>query len=172
MFTSEDEYALIDYEGGECVNFRYEGGADIDDVEDLASDTLGRMEANIFEPRDEDEIDAPSPMEDDSGDEQEVEMVNYSGIAQALADATAEISSRDRFHTALEEQLELVDDAKFQNGNVVTGAPDKADVFDAYRKAVEASAELVPPSNIYDEARDEIEGLEDGEGFLHYTTDD
>lgn len=172
MFTSEDEYAFIDYERGTRVDFRYEGDADISSIEDLSEDTLGRLEANIFEPRDEDDIDAPRPMEHGHGDgEDEIEMINYSGIAQALADASAEISSRDRFYGALGEQMEFVDDAKFEGGNVVTGAPEKADVFDAYRKAVEASADLVPPGKIYDEASDEIEDMEGGEGFLAYATD-
>jgi hypothetical protein len=121
------------------------------------------MEANVFEPRG-DEIDAPKPRESD----EDVEMIDYDGIAGALADATAKISSRDRFHDALEEQMALVEDAKFEREGerVVTGAPDKLDVFNAYRKAVEASADLVPPSKVYEEARDEIERLEGGEGFL------
>ena len=163
MFTSDKEYALVDYEDGERVGFRYEGDGDVRGVEDLDDGTLGRMETNVFEPRDE-EIDAPTPRE--TGDD--VEMVDYNGIAGALADATAEISSRGRFHEALEEQLSLVDGAKFDGGNVVTAAPDKADVFDAYRKAMEASAELVPPSKVYQEAEDEITELEGGEGFLAY----
>ena len=161
VFTSEDEYALLDYEGGERTAFRYEGDAAIEKVEDLAEGTLGRMEANVFEPRG-DEIDAPNPRERN----EEVEMVDYDGIAGALADATAKISSRDRFYDALEEQMAMVEDAKFDDGRVVTGAPEKVDVFDAYRKAVEASADLVPPSKVYDEALDEIEEMEGGEDFL------
>ena len=165
VFTSEDEYALIDYEDGERTDFRYNGDADIEDPEDLAEGTIGRMEANVFEPRDD--LDAPKPRESD-----DVEMIDYSGIAGVLGDATAEISSRGRFHDALEEQIEMVEDAKFERdgGRVVTGAPEKRDVFEAYRKAVEASADLVPPSKVYDEARDEIEDMEGGEGFLRYVT--
>jgi|GEM_PF-2673146 len=163
MFTSEDEYALLDYEDGKRVDFRYEGEASVEKPEDLGDATLGSMEANVFEPRD-DEIDAPKPRERSN----EVEMVDYDGIADALADATAAISSRDRFHDALEEQMELVEDAKFERegGRVVTGAPDKMDVFTAYRKAAEASADIVPPSKIYDEAREEIESMEGGDDFL------
>jgi len=169
VFTSEDEYALLDYEDGERASFRYEGDADVEKPEDLAEGTLGRMEANVFEPRG-DEIDAPKPRQSD----EDIEMVDYDGIADALADATAKISSRNRFHDALEEQMEMVEDTKFERGDgdddgrVVTGAPDKVDVFDAYRKAVEASADLVPPSKIYDEARDEIDGMEGGEDFLKF----
>jgi hypothetical protein len=164
MFTSDDEYALVEYGDGERVGFRYEGEGDVDGVKDLVGGTLGRMETNVFEPRDEEEVDAPTPRETND----DVEMIDYNGIAGALGDATAGISSRERFHEALEEQLSLVDGAKFDGGNVVTGAPDKADVFDAYRKAVEASAELVPPSKVYEEARDDIREMEGGNGFLAY----
>jgi hypothetical protein len=160
MFTSHDEYALIEYENGERVAFRYDGDGDVGNAEELV-DRAGRMEANVFEPRD-DEIDAPTPKESGT----DVEMVDYDGIAEALADATAEISSRERFHEALGEQLSLVDGAKFDDGRVVTGAPEPADVFEAYRKAVEASAELVAPSKVFGDAEDEIEALEGGEGFL------
>jgi hypothetical protein len=64
--------------------------------------------------------------------------------------------------------MALVEDAKFEreDGRLVTGAPDKMEVFTAYRKAVEASADLVPPSKIYDEAREEIESMEGGDDFL------
>jgi len=160
MFTSHDEYALVEYEDGERVAFRYEGDGDIGDAEELVG-KAGRMEANVFEPRD-DEIDAPTPKE--SGED--VEMIDYGGIAEALGDAAAGISSRDRFEEALEEQLSLVDDVKFNNGRVVTGAPEPADVFEAYRKAVEASAELVPASKVFEDAEDEIRELEGGDGLL------
>jgi hypothetical protein len=161
MFTSHDEYALVEYEDGDRVAFRYEGDADVDNAEELI-EKAGRMEANVFEPRGDEEIYAPTPQERDD----DVEMVDYGGIAEALEDAAGEISGRDMFEEALEEQLRLVDDVKFNDGRVVTGAPEPADVFDAYRKAVEASAELVPASKIFEEARDSIEGLEGGEGFL------
>lgn len=52
MFTSEDEYALLNYEEGKRIGFRYEGDGEVDEPEDLAEGTLGRMEANVFEPRD------------------------------------------------------------------------------------------------------------------------
>lgn len=163
VFTSEDEYALLEYEDGERVDFGYEGDAEIEEPEDLADETLGRMEANVFEPREE--IDAPKPMERD-----EDKIIDYDGIADALADATGRISSRERFHDALEEQMEPVEDAEFKRGDgtrgVVTRKPDESDVFEAYRKAVEASAEIVPPSKVYEEAHDEIEDMEGGERFL------
>jgi hypothetical protein len=165
MFTSDDEYALVEYEDGERAGFRYEGDGEVKTPQDLTERSVGRMETNVFVPRDEEDIDAPTPKKQHDDD---VEMINYTGIAGALADATAEISSRDRFESALEEQLSLVDGAKFDGGNVVTAAPEKEDVFNAYRKAVEASAELVPPSKIYDEASVEVEDMEGGEGFLAY----
>jgi hypothetical protein len=161
MFTSEDEYALVEYDEGDRIVFRYEGDADVRTPEDLV-EKGGRMEANVFEPREE--VDAPQPETKTAADD--VEMVDYVGIADALAEASAEISSRERFEEALDEQLSLVEGAKLQDGRVVTAAPEPDDVFGAYRKAVEASAKLVPPSKIYEEAAEGIEAVEGGEGFL------
>lgn len=138
VFTSDDEYAFVDYEDGEKVEFRYEGDADVEEPEDLAEDTLGRMEANIFEPR---------------GTGEEGTPVDYNGIAQALGDACARIWGRDRFEDALEENLRMVEGAVFENGDVVTDEPDEQEVFEAYRKAVEATVSDTPASEVFEEVR-------------------
>jgi hypothetical protein len=138
VFTSDDEYAFVDYDEGEATEFRYEGDADVDEPEDLAEGTLGRMEANIFEPRTA-----------GTGDE----TVDYDGIAQALGDACARVWGRERFEEALEENLRIVDGAAFEGGEVIADDPDEEEVFDAYRKAVEATVGDTPAAEVFEEAR-------------------
>ena len=138
VFTSDDEYAFVDYDEGEATEFRYEGDADVEEPEDLAEGTLGRMEANIFEPRTA-----------GTGDE----TVDYDGIAGALGDACARVWGRDRFKEALEENLRIVDGAAFEGGEVIADDPDEEEVFEAYRKAVEATVGDTPAAEVFEEAR-------------------
>lgn len=139
VFTSDDEYAFVDYEDGEAAEFRYEGDADVDEPEELAEGTLGRMEANIFEPR-----------TTGTGGE----TVDYDGIAGALGDACARVWGRDRFEEALEENLRIVDGAAFEGGEVVADDPDEEKVFEAYRKAVEATVGETPAAEVFEEVPD------------------
>lgn len=136
VFTSDDEYAFVGYEDGEREEFRYEGDADVEGVDDLAEGTFGRMEANIFEPRGT--VDAD---------------VDYDGIAQALGDACARMWGRDRFEEALEDNLRIVDGAELDDGRVVTNDPREEEVFEAYRKAVEATVGETPAAEVFEKAR-------------------
>lgn len=156
-FTDQNTFAYIRFFEGGFEDFWYEGIEKIDSINEFleAKGREKKLEINVVSDVEKREI--------ESGEQS----VNYTSLAEGIADSVADVTGRKHFYDTLSENIEIIEGARVEDQKLIVEDESAKDpVFHALYDTIEESAKLVPIWKILDEIEDRLRRIEGGEEFL------